>query len=412
RKANLNAADMSGANLAEANLTGARLSRANLSGTNLSDADLSSTDFRKTDLRAADLSRANLSGANFSGVDLEDVFLDEAILAGANLSEAFLYGVDLSEKNLNDVNLSGAILTNAALRGTLLLNANLSSANLHGATLISADLSGADLTGALLYGTARDDWKINGVKCDYIFWDSEMKNRTPQNRPFRLEEFEELYTHSPTFEYYFEHGFTPFDAFVMAKEVQRIRAKHPEFELNLDSFHSRGRPHAVFTVIDKEYAEQALRQITFAYETKIKVLEGQKEELDKFVDKLISKEQMGFHYQGGNVNNIYNVEVGKGNVPIMNGQAQIGSVNYYDYSSNAELISEITKLIEEVVTDLDNKQEALDNLQIVVEELKKEKRDKDKLLRFWERVKGVSVEVAKSTAVQTMTKIIMKVLGL
>jgi hypothetical protein len=85
-------------------------------------------------------------------------------LRGANLMSANLMGA-----NLMGVDLSGAVLNDAALNR---------------ARLISTSLNEAIITGAKLYGTARDDWHIDGIKCDYVFWDSEARNRTPKDRNF------------------------------------------------------------------------------------------------------------------------------------------------------------------------------------------------------------------------------------
>ena len=52
------------------------------------------------------------------------------------------------------------------------------------------------MTGANLYETTRDTWIIDGVICEYIFWDPDGEKRTPKNRDFNPGEFEELYKHS------------------------------------------------------------------------------------------------------------------------------------------------------------------------------------------------------------------------
>ncbi len=65
----------------------------------------------------------------------------------------------------------------------------------------------------------------------------------------------------------------------MDQVVQAINEKHPEFELKLDSFHSRGQPHAKFTVLHKESIDSALEEVTRDYEMRIKYLEGQRDEL-------------------------------------------------------------------------------------------------------------------------------------
>lgn len=115
----------------------------------------------------------------------------------------------------------------------------------------------------------------------------EGKIRTPQKRDFIAGEFEDLYKSLPSIEYFFENGFTPIDSVIMNRVVQAINEKHPEFDLKLDSFHSRGIPHAVFTVEHKEAAKEALNQIRTEY----KVLEGKREQLLEVIQMLSNNPQ-------------------------------------------------------------------------------------------------------------------------
>jgi hypothetical protein len=245
---------------------------------------LPEVDFKNTDLDGACLIDTNLYRADFS-----EAHLRKANLGRASLISAIFYRADLSEANLRWADLSGADMTDARLVRTnfrdaylndsQLIKANLRESNLIGAQLIKAIFTGADITGTILYGTTRDEWVIDGIQCEHVYWDPAGKTRSPQNRNFRQGEFEALYKHLPSFIYYFEHGFTPVDAFVMDRIVQAINESHPEFELKLDSFHSRGQPHAVFTVHHKEVSEEALNQVKAGYEEQIKVLEGRREQL-------------------------------------------------------------------------------------------------------------------------------------
>ena len=133
------------------------------------------------------------------------------------------------------------------------------------ANLAGADLSLANLTGARLYGTARDEWKIDGVKCDYAFWGGTGKTRTPLDRNYRPGEFEMLYRQLPSVEYLFEEGFTPLCAVLMDKVVRTINEQHPDLELSLDSLILRGIPRAIFSVLHKEDCPRALELVTNLY---------------------------------------------------------------------------------------------------------------------------------------------------
>jgi hypothetical protein len=180
----------------------------------------------------------------------------------------------------------------------------LNCTQLSNTNLIKSNLSGADITGSIIFGASRDEWKIDGIKCEYIFFDLNGKIRIPSIRDYKPGEFESLYKHLPTVEYYFEHGFFPIDAILMNRVVQGINEKHPEFELKLDSFHSRGQPHAVFTVLHKEVAEGALNQIKAGYESRIAKLKGEREALERCFNRaleeprtIIKRIEMGDTYE-------------------------------------------------------------------------------------------------------------------
>lgn len=303
----LSEADLRWVNLSTANLLGADLFETNLKGADLSSAKLLGADLFKANLNWAnlnwaDLSKANLSEANLNGATLNWANLVEANLKGADLSGSDLKWVDLRWADLLKVKLIGANLSGADLRWATLEGADLREVDLELAKLIQTNLSETIITSACLYGTARDEWCIDGIECDYVIWDSKpsfsnegektlwkQEHRIPKDRSFRPGEFEQLYKQLPSFKYYFEHGFTPLDAVVMARIVQAINADHPEFDLKLDSFHSRGQPYAKFTVVHKQYVEKARKKTVERYETRISVLEGRIDQIEHFFSAFIEQ---------------------------------------------------------------------------------------------------------------------------
>ncbi len=271
--------------LTEADLGGADLSGANFRGTSLFEANLSNASLWGTDLRAANLICADLSGSNLSGSNLAGANLRRANLRGANLIEADLRGGNLRKADLRNTKLRTAYLRKANLWGADLREANLSETNLIKADLRGADLRGANLSyaylirtnltvanisGVILFGTARDDWKIDRIKCDYVYFGLGRKRREPADRDFDMGEFEERFNKLPVIEYYFKNGFTAADAYIMEQVVLTVKEKHPEFELKLDSFLLRGRPRAVFSILDSDYADEAYKQIKCSFETRVK----------------------------------------------------------------------------------------------------------------------------------------------
>ncbi len=182
------------------------------------------------------------------------------------------------------------------LKATRLVNFDLRGVDLRETNLLQADLRSADITGAKLYGSARENWIIDGIRCDYVYWDEAGEQRTPPDRDFRPGEFEELYKQLPTFEYIFEQGFTPLDPLIMDRVVQAVNERHKEFSLELVNFDKRGEPHATFTVCRLDYVDAARKSVTEIYEKTIEYLMQENEEKNRlierqnnFIDQLIKK---------------------------------------------------------------------------------------------------------------------------
>jgi len=286
--------------LSQADLNQRDFSGGNLTQVNLDEANLRRADLRKADLTGASLCAADLSEANLTWTDLCKAILRQADLHGADLSAAFMCGTDFSSANLTgakltEVNLVGACLTEASLfRATLgharLCGANLENADLRYAGLIATDLAGAKLTGTKLYGTSRDDWIIKGVACKYVYWDSTVNQRSPKDRDFEPDEFEQLYVALPFFEYVFEHGMSPLDPLIMDRVVQAIREKRPEFDIKIDSINARGRaPSIRFTLRHKEQIELAREEVRKGYDQRIERLEAEKDRLYQLLSQAIDK---------------------------------------------------------------------------------------------------------------------------
>ena len=295
-KPDLREASLSEANLSKVDLSWADLSKANLRATNLREAKMSpAADFTNADLRRVNMQEANLNavfldgaclyGANLMGSNFSYSFLRKANLGTAKLIRANLFGADLSEANLQK-----ASLRMADLSITNLKKANLKNADLHGCRLDRSNLTKAILTGAKLYGTARDDWIIKNVECEYVYWDERGKKRSPKSRGLEPGEFERLYAALPTIEYIFEQGMTPIDPLVMDRVVRAIREKQPEFDIKIDSINARGlAPSIKFTIQHEEQKEPALAEVRRGYNKRIKSLETEKEHLYELLGQAIDK---------------------------------------------------------------------------------------------------------------------------
>jgi hypothetical protein len=154
------------------------------------------------------------------------------------------------------------------------------------------------LHGACLYGTARDDWVIKGVKCTHIYDDRFKQSKLPKNRDFKDGEFVKLYASLPSFEYIFENGMQPLDPVFMNQVAENIKAKNPEFDLKVDSMNARGiQPTIKFTVKHehKESAELAVRE---DYEKVFERLKGREEAFKEMLQSFMGNSPV--QISGGN----------------------------------------------------------------------------------------------------------------
>jgi uncharacterized protein YjbI with pentapeptide repeats len=285
---------------AKIDLSGEELEGLDLSTANFRNADVRGTIFRKSVLVKSDFtgaylgflkekqncttafSKSNLTDAVFDKADIESLHFHWSNLSGTSWRDAKIkhfscfYNV-LADRTVLELLVQGsakflpkteaiAFLKGKNFEGTRLVNFDLRDADFRETRLMKANLSGADITGAKLWGAAREGWIIDGIRCEYVYWDEAGKQRTPPDRNFRPGEFEELYKQLPTFEYVFAQGFTPLDPLIMDRVVQAVNEQHKEFSLELVNFDKRGQPHATFTVCRLDYVDSAKKQIEEGYE--------------------------------------------------------------------------------------------------------------------------------------------------
>ena len=209
-----------------------------------------------------DLKGINLVGEDLIGINLIGADLSDADLSKANLSTAELSGVILAGATLVDTK-----FIHATIYGGGLGRANLQNANLDGAALNSATLSNATLTGAIIQGISSTGWKIENIKCDYVYLDQDGKIREPDEGFYDPGEFEKLYRYSPKIKHVFIDEFTIIDILIMDKVVQEINVQNPEYKLKLDCFHARGKQRAEFVIRNIRDSEKILAEIKEKHET-------------------------------------------------------------------------------------------------------------------------------------------------
>ncbi|MCP4108520.1 MAG: pentapeptide repeat-containing protein [Desulfobacteraceae bacterium] len=282
----------------------------NFKETNLTEAQFSSAILKNSCFKNTVINRTcwrdakQLEFACVTGTILESLNVRELLVTGKTEIKSFT-GIDLKGAYLADINLDGINFTEADLSGATFENTSLKNTNLSKVQCFGVEFRDADLTGACLESWNTDSTtQLEGVKCDYIYFDNERTKRFPKDRNFKPGAFEELYKQLPTFEYFFKEGFTPVDAILINEVVQEINKKHPDFELKLDSFSSRSEPHAKFTIIDEDHIKKAFELVSNKYEEKIRILEGVKDELQKAFSSISNQPKNVITYIIGEINKV------------------------------------------------------------------------------------------------------------
>ena len=306
-EANLEGANLENANLQQANLDGAILIEANLKRVDLRGAYLFEFDLEKTNLQEANLARvvlqaanlrdanlkgANLQGTNLRGADLQRANLEEAYLEkaalnwsqlqGANLFGADLQRADLVGAHLEETNLQKAIFQKADLQGANLYSANCREANLMGsnfqqANLIDAEFTGANFTGTILWETQRAGWKIEGVICEYMFWDIKGENK----EIFEEGQFEKLYSGKNNIELVYEKGISPIEIATLPMLLRHLETINPGTSLRLSSINEFGGGGKVTIAINDVAKENP--------EVLSQKIKGQAEELKQAQQNLLNE---------------------------------------------------------------------------------------------------------------------------
>ena len=338
--------DLSGESFEDINMSGINLSNADIRGAIFLKCKLERSNFRNADARSSkrystatnfhcsDLTCSTFENAIFSTTILSDTILNGTSIMGVkevNEDDPFIEfelpdffncyeNTILADSNVRKLLMHGSAqglsLERKNLQGAYLVKFDLRNTDLRGTDLRQADLSRADITGAKLYNSARENWIIDDIRCEHVYWDEAGKQRTPPDRDFRPGEFEELYKQLPTFEYVFANGFTPLDPLIMDRVVQAVNEQHKEFSLELVNFDKRGQPHATFTVCHLEHVEKAKQQIAAGYEESriapeqqaqlMAAVLGLIENQNKLIDKIPSSRGLAM----GDTYNIHGGQIG------------------------------------------------------------------------------------------------------
>ena len=398
-------ADLSNTEFKEAQLTAVIARHAEFEGACFRESFLVRSDFSKTHLHQADFAQATLKLVDFSNADLYQVDLQDAKLEKVKLCDACLMSA-----NLKNADLEGSNLRDADCVGADLTNVNLTRANLTRIKLLNADCTRAELTGVCI-----QDWNINeytswqNTKAEYVFRKSslnpkdgelEYSERCPSEGFYKPGEFATLYQKiTDTVDLIFKDGI---DWQAFFQSFQELRSRYADQSLSIQAIEKK-RDGAFIVRLegieapDKASIESDARQI---YDGKLKEIESQyKEQLclqgahlediqsileyerEERTQLLNMVEKMAEEQKASKYYDMRGAQIAGGVADNVSGAQYGGTIN--NYGANAEDITRlITALRDQAKTfPADHKDEALDTLNDLENDLVKSEPDQERIGR-------------------------------
>lgn len=257
----LNGLDFSGSSFFHCSFHGAKLDRVNFSKCLMSRCDLTSLHAVQCDFSYLNLFPSHCDFSDFIGCCFQNASLGWSHFNHCILDVSSFLNADVSQSFF--------------LR-CLARRADFTNANLEFSVLSQTDFSGASLTGSRLYGTARAAWRLQDVKCRYVFWDQEGKERFPSDNDFEEGEFTTQYRDYKMFSYTFSEGITPLDLMLATHIVEEINKADMGFRIKIDNASLRGLNPTLNFIMeseDDEKRETAWKLFKAEYECRIALLE-------------------------------------------------------------------------------------------------------------------------------------------
>ena len=362
--------------------------------TDFTRSDISYGYFNKASVGQSIFDNAILTGTSWiNAQEKEQISCNNTIFADKDVRNLLMRG-HFEKKSMKGKDLHGAHLV-----GFVLYSIDFQTTN-----LMQANLSGADITGAKLYGSARENWIIDGIRCDYVYWDEAGEQRTPPDRDFRSGEFEELYKQLPTFEYFFEQGITLLDPLIMNRVVEAINERHKEFSLELVNFDKRGQPHATFTVCHLDYVEKAKEQITAGYEAS-KGSPEQQEQLMAAVMGLIENQSKSLdiikQLGGTAMGDTYNIHGG-----------QIGAIGKKSLAAGntfQQITADLSRLHEEMQRTASNSEQQAAAEDVAKAEQAARQQDEPAMQRHLKNAGKFALDCAQKIGTDVLTEYLKKI---
>lgn len=279
-KSNLNNSSFKGSLMANLDFFNSKMSSSDLCMTsiqecNFSYANLTQSWFQNSELSDSNFNSASILDSSFFSAKISDCNFQRSISLDTDMTGLIASGLMLDKAWLCETKLAGSSIKNSScietdfylsdIHDCALINCNLTDADLSFCHLVRADLSGSTLTGVQLYGTARSDWIIEGVECQYVFWDQAGKERFPPDNDFEEGEFSTQYYSYPEFSYTFKEGITPNDLALAMHIVKHVNKADMGFQIQIDNFSIRGlNPTLNFIMVSGDEKREVARKLFIA----------------------------------------------------------------------------------------------------------------------------------------------------
>lgn len=403
RRTNLSRVDLSKADLFGAKLNEANLSEAYLSGAELIGADLSSADLSSADLIGANLIGANLNKAYLSGADLTKANLSGADLVGAKLIGTKLSGANLSGAKLIGANLSGAYLKRAYLRGANLIDANLIGANLSGANLQKTKALDTNFYKAIFTGACLQDWHTNSatnleeVICDYVYLQTEQKERRPAEGNFAPGEFTKLFQNTlATIDLNFCNGI---DWQALLASFQKLQIKSEGSDLFIQAIENKNDGTLVIrlsipTGVNKSQIEHYLKR---EYEYQLKAID----KLYRYQLQATYEEIATYRQQSADLTEIVQAMASR--------TINVDARKLIDRRAVSDAAAKIQKLLQQLEQTYPTNT-PLEKQMVVTEVVKHIETNPNLKARVVEALKGVSIEAVKELIEHPLVNVLLAAL--
>ncbi len=231
----LNYRDLRNASFANAEIQfNNSLKGAILSRTTFYKAKIHSADFTKCELKNCNFSRSKISNSSFLQAKLTASRFDYTTLNECIFERIYsVEGLSFQSSNMQDVTFANAVLAFSNFSHCRALDIDFTNTRLRGSVFLRASITRSTFTGAVLYGTARTDWMIRYIKCEYVYWDKRGKEKFPPQRDYENGEFTTENRQYTEFSYTFKEGITPFDLAFATHIVNELNKADLGFEIQI-----------------------------------------------------------------------------------------------------------------------------------------------------------------------------------